>query len=466
MKKNVTLFATCIAIVVYSLFGSIGFSKPTFFSDQFLTSAPSVTIAPHKLDFGTIAIGTSKKLSFTIYNSSDTIIALEGSVSGAQSPFLIDSGAGGFSLLPTEQGVVTVSFTPYTSGAVSDSIIVTTNADAPNDRIVIPLSGTGFVPDTAARILVSPLVLNFGKVYSGQSVPQQFTIKNITNQPIKLNGKVINGPLPFRVTVGLGNFQLDSGQSRTCTIQCSADPNIALGKYIDTVTVQSDAPAPDNIIYIQLIADIHSSDELLPQISVSPRTLNFGQLTIGSLQTPPLTISIKNVTDTERTLHINTIFPTLSDHYLATGQQTYSLEENEISNLEVRFTAGDIPGTFNDSIVIVSDAPQFRIPVYLLAKVITTAGVEQSTSDKAKIISVATIGKASAIIHLSAPEAAAVTYRVYNSLGVELYKQSIGRVVGGVVSIPIEFGSLPSGIYFVKVDGFGEPLLVRIPVAK
>ncbi len=130
--------------------------------------APNLT----SLSFGSVQVGSSQTLSETLTNSGTASV----SISAAQvtgSGF----GASSFSLpvsLSAGQSVsFNVTFSPTSSGGVSGSLIVSSNAS--NTTLTVGLSATGVMP---GRLATNPTSLSFGNIQVGTSQIQTETLTN------------------------------------------------------------------------------------------------------------------------------------------------------------------------------------------------------------------------------------------------------------------------------------------------
>src|SRR5205814_4783885 len=80
-------------------------------------------VIPASLDFGTVPVGTSKDLSFTVQNTGGG--TLTGSAS-TSAPYTIASGAS-FSLGPGASQLVTVRFSPTVTGHAPGTVAFTSH---------------------------------------------------------------------------------------------------------------------------------------------------------------------------------------------------------------------------------------------------------------------------------------------------------------------------------------------------
>jgi len=100
---------------------------------------PAISITPAELAFGSVTVGDTRDLTFTVANSGTS--TLIGAVSLPIGPFSITTGAD-YNIVPgTPAHTVTIRFAPTVTGSVSNIVIFTGGGGA--TRII---SGTGVVP--------------------------------------------------------------------------------------------------------------------------------------------------------------------------------------------------------------------------------------------------------------------------------------------------------------------------------
>ncbi len=427
-------------------------------------TAPKITVSTIVLQFGNVRFGQTASISFTLKNTSDTLVKLKGAIdSTLQPPFTINGGAGLYRLDSGQFITVHVEFTPIQTGQVSDSLVITSNSRAPNNRIVIYLSGYGYIPDTVVKIGVTPATLNYGIVYTGQSKSLQFVVKNTTNTRLRLTGNVSNAHAPFAVTVGLGNFQLDSGQSFPVTVAFAPS---TIGTYNDSIIINSNTADGSKRIVVRLIANVHSSDELLPTINVSADTLDFGQMTKNIGFNPSLFVTIKNVSDSERLLIVNLLFP--HDPFQSTGTPDHlELNKRESQDIQVQFTPKAI-GTFIDSLIVISNAPKSRIAVYMKAKVISTVnGVDQNEGTGLSLIGTYPNPTTNLmLLQIHSDVAATVSCNVSDLTGKNVLTTPLLPLNVGDNILPLNLSTLPQGFYQGSIEGMGTPMVFRILVRR
>ncbi|HET9137213.1 MAG TPA: choice-of-anchor D domain-containing protein [Candidatus Kapabacteria bacterium] len=425
---------------------------------------PRITVTASQIDFGNTPLDSVKQRSFLIINTtSDTNLVLSGAVSSVGAPFTIDSGGGAFTLDSGASKRIYVSFHPLALTSFQDSIVITNNSDSASSRIVVYLSGTGFIPDTVLKFDISPQTLEFGTVYTGQSSPKKFTIKNTTNTNLKLQGTVLDAHVPFHTTIGLGNFQLSNGQSKDVTIQFA--PSI-VGEYTDSVIVMTNADSPANRIVIKLHATVLSADLLKPKIGITVDTINFGQMTPNPTQTLNLFFTIKNISDSGQTLTVNILSPSGNNNFSFAAVDHLMLLPFESQRFTVGFSP-KAPGNFLDSIIVISDAAKSRIPVYLKAKVVPTGAVGAAQDNLSSVIEAyPNPARDIVLLRFTTEKVFKPECSIYDVTGKLILKNQLAETSIGANALLLEVSELPAGIYQMKIDGLETPGLVKVVVVR
>lgn len=187
--------------------------------------------SPSSLDFGTVTDGQSQTLSSTITNTGSASVSISQvgitgtgfAVSGITTPLTLTAGG---------TATVSVKFAPTSSGSVSGTVTIT--SDASNASLTIGVSGTGAT--AAGQLSITPSTLAFGSVADGTSSSGTATLKatgaNVTVTAASTNNSVFMiGGLSLPVTIA-------AGASLPVTVTFS--PQTA-GSFTGTLTVTSNA---------------------------------------------------------------------------------------------------------------------------------------------------------------------------------------------------------------------------------
>ncbi len=300
-----------------------------------LQPQPDISVDTNGVNFGNVNVGSqSNPHQITITNEGsgnlvlNSIALVSAAVSGGYGgdgivDFDLDLGTcfsdGQFVTLGQDESCTfSVTFKPQTAGAHSARVKIESN-DPDEGTVYIDLTGNGVA--VAPNISVNPAQIDFGNVSVGnQSQPEVVTVSNNGNGTLNVTNVVINEAIEsgyrnggnsanFALNMNGGNdpcgstsFSLAPGKS--CTFTVTFTPQFA-GTHNARVEITSDDP-DQQTAYVDLTG---TGVELVPDISVSPIQLNFGDVNVGS-QSQPQQVTIENDGDGDLVLNdISLEFP-------------------------------------------------------------------------------------------------------------------------------------------------------------
>jgi outer membrane protein assembly factor BamB len=226
-----------------------------------IVNSPHFKAIPSSLDFGVVAIGTSKRLELTIQNNGVGILALQ-SWSASGPGFVVAQDPGLRNLDTGQSTVMYVDFTPTTAGAASGAVNFSTSA---GDRAV-PLSGQG---EVQARVAVTPDGrFTFWDTVVGERSTTSVTIRNSGNGTLVVQSWAASGA-GFFVTEAPSERHLGSGQSMSLEVvfQPRARGLVDGGVYFSTNAGEAAVPL--------------SGRGVGPTFEVTPNSLDFGDQAVG-----------------------------------------------------------------------------------------------------------------------------------------------------------------------------------------
>jgi hypothetical protein len=229
-----------------------------------------LAVAPASIDFGKVQINsTPQVVAGTLTNSGGTSVNISAAtitgagfgLSGLSSPMTLASG---------QSVSFSVSFAPQTSGALSGSIAV--SSDAANSSLNVPLAGTGVTPGS---VVSNPSSLSFGTLQVNSSKTLSATVTNSGGTSVTVSQATATG-----TGYSLGNFSvpltLAPGQSKSFSVAFSPQSS---GSASGNISIISDASDPT--VNIPLSGTGATAGTLTP----SPASLGFGSVQVGSSQT-------------------------------------------------------------------------------------------------------------------------------------------------------------------------------------
>ena len=196
------------------------------------TQASGLTLNSSSLDFGTVAVGSSKTSSISVTNSSapggSSVVISQISISGAG--FTASAPSVPLTVMAGQSTNISISFAPSAGGVSNGSISFTIQGGSP---ISVPLTGTGLA---SGQLSAQPSSIAFGTVPIGS--------------PQSLNGTLTAGASDITVSSASWNGQgfsvsaitfpatIKAGSSTTYTV--SFDPQAA-GAVSGQISFASDA---------------------------------------------------------------------------------------------------------------------------------------------------------------------------------------------------------------------------------
>jgi hypothetical protein len=191
-----------------------------------------LAVNPSSEAFGSVNVGATKSQVVTITNNDSASVSIS-QVSANSAAFSISGISTPLSLGASQSTTFTVTFAPTSSGTLSDTVTITSNAPSPS--LTMSVSGTG-VSTTAGQLGVSPSTLPLGSVVVGSSGTATGTLT------ASGNSVTVTAASPNNSVFTIGGFSLPhtiaAGQSVNFTITFSPLTSGAAGA---TLTFTSNA---------------------------------------------------------------------------------------------------------------------------------------------------------------------------------------------------------------------------------
>ena len=273
-----------------------------------LPGSSGCDVEPASLAFGTVTVGSTKDLTFTITNTGAS--QLSGTVEESCPEFSL-VGSTDYDLAPNEDATFTVRFAPTSGGLKSCTI------DAQGLCADVSVSGTGQAP-AEPLCSVSVESLSFGTVTVGETATRTFTITNAGDGT--LTGNVSESCSDFSI-VGTSTYSLGAGQAATFTVRFAPTSEGLKSCTIDTQGLCADVS----------VSGTGQTPQAEPLCSVSVDSLSFGTVTVG--ETATRTFTITNAGG-------GTLTGSVSEscsNFSIVGTSSYSLGAGQIATFTVRF---------------------------------------------------------------------------------------------------------------------------------
>ncbi len=230
--------------------------------------APKVTFTPSSENFGNVPVNETATATLTVKNEHVFINGADYSAplyissittTNSQYTVLPTSAA---NILPGASQEFTLRFKPNSS--TNSSAVVSVHSNDPSSPSAMSASGVG----VSAKLDLSTLTLNFGKVALGQSKNLGITVTNTGALGLTVSNITSSDA---DITVSPKIFSLAAGQQRTVTVTLSPDQT---GHYDDTITFFSNDPGAPSL---QVTINGEGTNPIF-----SAPTLSYGNVYINS----------------------------------------------------------------------------------------------------------------------------------------------------------------------------------------
>jgi hypothetical protein len=152
-----------LILLATALASSCGGAATTASNNNFKAS---LTLTDSSVDFGGVAVGSSKTINVTVTNASaagsPSITVSQVSVTGTGYS-ATTTPVWPFTLAPGQSATLSITFSPKTSGTAKGAVTISVDGSEP---ATVALTGDGLAP---GQLAVSPTAMNFGNVTVGNS---------------------------------------------------------------------------------------------------------------------------------------------------------------------------------------------------------------------------------------------------------------------------------------------------------
>ena len=256
---------------------------------------PTASVSPTTISFGNQPIGADSPVqTVTVTNTGGTTLHVNSLTMSGDADFfiVINSCVNGTGVAPGDSCTIQMEFQPKNAGPGSATLTI--GSDAANGPVAVSTTGTGVQP---AMVSISPSGLNFGNQNVGtQSQPQTVTVTNTGSLALHVSSLVPGGDADFSV-LSSNCVGIAVAPGGTCAIQMVFAPKSA-GSGLATLNINSDA-GNNPVGFASLGTGVNP-----PKASVSPVSLNFGSLLVGT-QSAAQAVTISNTGGV--TLHVSSL---------------------------------------------------------------------------------------------------------------------------------------------------------------
>ena len=249
-----------------------------------------MALSSSNINFGVVPVGSSSTLTVNISNNNKSNLSIS-QVSVTGSVFTFAGPNLPITLGPQQTIGLSVTFAPESGGAMAGSMSVVSGTPIGNsgkqrlNTTTIPLTGTGgtnaATAATPGYLAADPTSVGFGSVQVGGSQSLYLVLTNSGGSTLTLSQATVTGS-GFVLSGFTAPETLAAGQSLTLNVVFS--PLVA-GSTSGTLSFVSDAS--DANLSVPLSATATSPG----QLAVTPGSINFGTITVGTSQTQTGTLT-------------------------------------------------------------------------------------------------------------------------------------------------------------------------------
>ncbi len=314
------------------------------FVSKFVPS-PNVGLSPG-LNFGFQNVGTtSAPQTVTITNTGNqdlTITAVN--ITGTNGADFSQTSTCG-TVVPQATCTATVKFTPTVTGSESASLSVTDNAAASPQLVSLAGNGVG----TGPSVVISPASLSFPpQIVNTSSTPQTITLSNVGNSSLTITSLLASGDYSQTNTC---DSDVEPGAS--CVITVTFKPT-TINTRTGAITITDNATGSPQTVPLSGVGTF---------VSLSPTSLNFGTVAVGSSSSAQ-TVTLINKAHTTLAIKSLTIAGRNTLDFTQTNTCVTSLAPGASCTISVTF-APTVTGirTANVSIVDVGGGSPQLVPL-------------------------------------------------------------------------------------------------------
>lgn len=198
-------------------------------SPAFLSVIPSGAI-----NFGSIATGSTKDISFTVVNSGDLTTVVNSIAVGGAPYSIVGAPVLPRTLVASDSFTFTLRFSPIVAGTFNDTLTITASPGTNNAPYTAAISGTGVGVGAALSVTPGPVVFP-NTITTHSATPINVVVKNVGTLAVTLTGITLLGGAPYGLT-GLPGFNLVLNPGDTTNFNVTFTPT-SVGIFNDTVRI-------------------------------------------------------------------------------------------------------------------------------------------------------------------------------------------------------------------------------------
>lgn len=236
------------------------------------TAIQAIFTGNNSIPFGNVDVGTTKDVVYTIQNTGDDTLFLNQTtpvtVTGAT--FTLHVPPASLTLAPSTSTNLTIRFSPGSKQAYTGTMTFSTlnSINSPT----VNLTGTGAAPQ-----ILLPNNLDVGSSKVGAQTFGTLNITNSGNSPLQVTSVTLSGTHASKFNIS-GTTSFTIQPAATQTVSVSYTPNAEQRDTAQLTVSSNDAQNPVKIVPVY-------GRGVLPKMTVTPDTVDFGDVRIGSSAT-------------------------------------------------------------------------------------------------------------------------------------------------------------------------------------
>ena len=261
------------ATIVFTIFGILIFilgMTSVALSDV----RPIISVSPMSVNLGSVKLGgQSLPRSVNIKNTGTADLHII-TITSADGEFSPSNDCTDTFITPGNVCTFNVIFSPTREFGKRNAILAIASNDSQKPTINVKLLGQAPPP----KISVSPMFVNFGSLpVGGESLDKIVTVKNTGLSDLEITSINITGTNATEFTqTNHCTTPVLIPKGSSCTVSVRLSPTLPFGSKSAIMSIASNDPKKP-IINVRLMGQAPP-----PKISVSPQTINFGSLPVGS----------------------------------------------------------------------------------------------------------------------------------------------------------------------------------------
>ena len=247
--------------------------SPTIYSVQGTGTAPAFSITPASLDFGSVPVGSNSTLQATVNNTGSVDLVIS-DITSSDGQFTFTPNTFPVTIIPGGSQIFDVTYTPVSVGLTTANLTFTHNAAG--SPTIYSVQGTG----TAPAFSITPASLDFGSVPVGSNSTLQATVNNtgtadlVVSNVASSDGQFTFTPNTFPVTITPGGSQVFDVTYAPASV----------GLTTANLTFTHNAAGSPTVYSVQ-------GTGTAPAFSITPASLDFGSVPVGSNSTLQATVN-------------------------------------------------------------------------------------------------------------------------------------------------------------------------------